>query len=156
MPAPMDIKSLLSPSRTLCGLSEASKKRVLEHVAKVIAQDYPALNPDELFQQLISRERLGSTGIGQGIAIPHCRISNCPNTIAALIKLDKPVDFGSIDDAPVDIVFALVVPDEAHEQHLQTLASLAEVFKINENIEHVRKANTEQELYDTAVSLFDK
>jgi len=152
----MNIKSILSPSRTQCGLSEASKKRVLEHLAKLIAQDFPALDSDELFQQLISRERLGSTGIGQGIAIPHCRISNCPNTVAALIKLDKPVNFEAIDDAPVDIVFALVVPDEAHEQHLQTLAALAEVFRHRENIEQIRKTSSAQELYETALVLFDK
>ncbi|MGH1472417.1 MAG: PTS sugar transporter subunit IIA [Cellvibrionaceae bacterium] len=151
----MNISNILSPSRSICRANGGSKKRVLEETAKVIADDYPAMSADELFRELINRERLGSTGIGQGIAIPHCRVSNCPRAVGVLLTLSDPVDFESVDDKPVDIVFALLVPDEAHEQHLQTLASLAQAFSNEENLNSLRDSETNEELFQTASMLFD-
>ena len=79
----MQIQSLISPKRTLCGVEGGSKKRALELLANTIAQDIPDIDADELFRRLIGRERLGSTGIGHGIAIPHCRVEHCTGTVGA-------------------------------------------------------------------------
>ncbi|MCW8194383.1 PTS fructose transporter subunit IIA [Proteobacteria bacterium 005FR1] len=150
----MDLSNLLSPSRTRSRMQGGSKKRVLEQAAKLIAADYPAVNPDELFRQLISRERLGSTGIGHGIAIPHCRVENCATAVGALLTLEEAVDFEAVDDAPVDVIFTLLVPNEAQEEHLQILASLAQIFGRSENLQKLREAQDDRELYDHAVELF--
>lgn len=150
----MDLSTLLSPSRTRSRIHGGSKKRVLEQAARLIAADYPALDADELFRQLIARERLGSTGIGQGIAIPHCRIENCATAVGALITLEEAVDFEAVDEAPVDIIFTLLVPNEAHDEHLQILASLAQAFGKSENLEQLREASDDQDLYRRTVALF--
>ena len=148
----MQISSILTPRRTQFKVPGDSKKRVLETLAKLIADDLPILNADELFRRLIARERLGSTGIGKGIAIPHCRIENCVSTVGALITLDKPVDYDAIDGEPVDIVFAMLVPEEAHDEHLQTLASLAEMLSQPDYLASLRSAGSDQTLYNAAVS----
>jgi PTS system nitrogen regulatory IIA component len=150
----MDLSTLLSPSRTRSRIQAGSKKRVLEQAAKLIAADYPAVNPDELFRQLIARERLGSTGIGHGIAIPHCRVENYATAVGALLTLEEAVDFEAVDDAPVDVIFTLLVPNEAQEEHLQILASLAQVFGQAENLQKLREAQDDRELFDRAVELF--
>lgn len=150
----MDLKNLLSPSRTRCRIHGGSKKRILEEAARLIAGDYPALNSDELFRQLIARERLGSTGIGNGIAIPHCRVENCATAVGCLITLEEGVDFEAVDDAPVDIIFTLLVPDEAQEEHLKILASLAEAFGRTDNLRMLRQAESDQDLYDRTQALF--
>lgn len=150
----MDITSLLSRSRTYYRIQGGSKKRALQQAADFIVADYPALDPDELFRQLVARERLGSTGIGQGVAIPHCRAQNCPSPIGALITLEDAIDFEAVDDAPVDVLFVLLVPEEAHEQHLQILAKLAQAFGDNANLNTLREAGSDQDLYERAIRLF--
>lgn len=122
----MQVQSFLSQRRTRCGVEASSKKRALEVLSQLIASDQPTLSADEIFKNFTNRERLGSTGLGLGIAIPHCRIKNCASIVGALIKLSKPIDYDAIDGQPVDILFALVVPEEAHDAHLQTLATIAE------------------------------
>jgi len=124
----MLIQKLLTPSRTLCGLEGGSKKRLLEQTSQLIADQNPGLDADAVFAGLLGRERLGSTGIGDGVAIPHCRLQDCPTALGYLITLSEPIDFDSIDGKPVDLIFTLVVPEEACEEHLQTLASAAELF----------------------------
>lgn len=149
----MDIQTLLSPTRTRCKMSGGSKKRVLESLAQLIAADFAEIDPDDLFRRLIARERLGSTGIGQGIAIPHCRIDTRNHTIGALLTLADPVDFDSVDSAPVDIIFAMLVPDDSANDHLQTLAQLAEAFQQEKIVGDLRRANNHDELYTSALAL---
>ncbi len=148
----MQIESLISPGRTLCGIEGGSKKRALELLANTIAQDIPAINADELFRRLIGRERLGSTGIGHGVAIPHCRVENCTGTVGALITLSEPIDFDAIDSQPVDILFAMLVPEDAHDEHLQTLATLAGALNNPEYRQRLRKAESDQSLYQAAIA----
>lgn len=147
----MDVSLILSPRRVLCGAQGISKKRTLETLAQFIAEDIPTLDADELFRNLIAREKLGSTGIGQGIAIPHCRLKNCTGTVGALITLQEPIDFDAIDGKPVDIIFALLVPEEANDEHLQTLAGLAERLSQTSYRESLRKAKDATSLYEAAV-----
>ena len=107
---------------------------------------------DEMFEHLLTRERLGSTGLGEGIAIPHCRI-DCPRPMAALLRLETPVDFDAPDDAPVDLLFVLIVPPGETSAHLTTLAALARLFQSADNRAALRAGASDAELYDTFVSL---
>ncbi len=148
----MQIQSLISPGRTLCGIEAGSKKRALEILANTIAQDIPDIDADELFRSLIGRERLGSTGIGHGIAIPHCRIEHCSGTVGALITLADPIEFDAIDSQPVDILFAMLVPQDAHSEHLQTLAALAEALNKSDYRQRLRAASTNEALFEAALT----
>ena len=148
----MQIQTILAPRRTLCGVKGGSKKRALEFLAHQIAQDIPTINADDLFRRLIARERLGSTGLGHGSAIPHCRSENCTGTIGALIKLETPIDFDAIDSEPVDIIFALLAPEEAHEEHLETLATLAGMFNDPDFRAQIRQADSDEILYNLAIN----
>ena len=124
----MQIDHLLSHDRIACGQSATSKKRVLEAAAALLAGADPSLEPTAVFESLIGRERLGSTGLGHGIALPHGRMPYKGQPIGALITLKDGVDFDALDGHPVNQVFALVIPEESTEEHLQILASLARVF----------------------------
>ena len=137
----MDIASLLSPEFILCKHSSSSKKRVIEEIAEHLGGQLPHLQANTIFKALIAREKLGSTGIGNGIAIPHCRIPSCNKVIGMLITLDKGIDFDAIDNESVDIIFVLLVPEGANENHLKTLAQIAETFSDDSILQSVRHAN---------------
>ncbi len=106
----------------------ASKKKILEYIADRISSEVPEINAKELFEALVSRERLGTTGLGSGVAIPHCRCKACPEPVGLFIRLAEPVDFDSVDRKPVDLVFALIVPEGENQEHLEILKALAEKF----------------------------
>jgi len=120
----MQIDHILTPERIFSGVQGGSKKRVLELIGKLVAQ-HTNLDPDAIYENLIAREKLGSTGFGNGIAIPHCRLEDCHQAIGALLQLDGKIDFDALDGQPVDLIFVLLVPQEATEQHLQILKMLA-------------------------------
>ncbi|MBX9704768.1 MAG: PTS sugar transporter subunit IIA [Gammaproteobacteria bacterium] len=148
----MQIKSLLTSSRTVCGVEAENKKQALEILANTLAQDIPALDASDLLRRFIARERLGSTGIGHGIAIPHCRVSNHDiGAIGALITLTQPVNFEAIDSQPVDILFAMLVPEEAHNEHLQNLAALASALNNDQFRQRLRDATSNEALYEAAI-----
>ncbi len=141
----------LTPARTLDGAPGGSKKRVLENISEFIAESLPELEAEEIFNGLINRERLGSTGLGEGVAIPHCRLESCSTALGALIKLPEPIDYDAIDGEPVDLLFVLLVPVEATEEHLQLLASLAERFNQPSFRAQLRAAQGSEALYKAAV-----
>lgn len=147
----MQLNSILTSARTLCRASATSKKRALENLAQFISEDLKTVSADDLFGSLLARERLGSTGLGDGIAIPHCRVKAVDRPLGALVSLDQPIDFESIDDSPVDLIFVLVVPEEATDEHLNILAGLAERFSDPEFCRALRAATTDRELYDAAM-----
>lgn len=149
----MHIETILSPNRTLNQSVGGSKKRVLETLAQLIADDQPSINAEDVFQSLIARERLGSTGIGEGIAIPHCRFSTDGATLGALMTLKDPVDFDSVDNTPVDIVFAMLVPENTEASHLQILAQLAEALQQEQCVKQLRNAHSNEELYELAIKM---
>lgn len=148
----MQIKNILTLERTLFGVPGGSKKRVLEYFSKFIAQQIPQLDAEEVFSRLIARERLGSTGIGEGVALPHCRISHCNEAIGTFIRLRDKIDFDAIDGQQVDLIFLLLVPEEANEVHLQTLALLAERFANEELRRELRKTDQPEQLYQLITS----
>ncbi len=148
----MLLESILSPQRTYCGALGGSKKRVFEAIADFVCSDVTCIDSNELFTALNAREKLGSTGIGQGIAIPHCRTKNCTCTTGALIKLPQAIEFDAIDGKPVDLMFVLLVPEEACDEHLQTLSTLAKLFNQPEFCEQLRQADNSEALYNAAIS----
>ena len=143
----MSLNSVLTPLRTLDGVPGGSKKRLLEFFSKFISQQLPTLESTEVFDKLIARERLGSTGIGEGIAVPHCRISNCTESVGTFIRLKDKIDFDAIDGKPVDMLFVLLVQEEATDEHLQLLSSLAEKFSDPEFCRTLRTAPNSDALY---------
>lgn len=146
----MLIKSILSEDRTLAKISDTSKKRTLETLASLFASEVNLEDSSELFSHFINRERLGSTGIGQGIAIPHCRFDTKGKTLCACLTLSNPIDFDAVDNEPVDIVFAMLVPENAESDHLETLAKLAESLQQEEYVSKLRAAENAIELYKAA------
>jgi PTS system nitrogen regulatory IIA component len=118
----------IAPERIAKGLEIASKKRLLEALAELLAADAPGLSPELVFERLLERERLGSTGLGHGVALPHARMQDLDEAIGAFIQLREGVDFDAVDDQPVDLAFAMLVPESASEVHLQLLSQLAAMF----------------------------
>lgn len=148
----MQIESLLTAERTRSNLDANGKRGALELLAQTIAQDIPNIDAEDLFRRFLARERLGSTGIGHGIAIPHCRINNSTGAVGALITLNEPIEFDSIDAEPVDILFAMLVPEEAHDEHLKNLAALAGALTRSEFRQRLRVATNNSALYQAAIS----
>lgn len=146
----MIIPELITPDRTLCGIEGVSKKRTLEILANTIARAVPGINADDVFRRLIARERLGSTGIGFGIALPHCRMGCGDKALGALITLKQPIPFDAIDGQPVDILFVMLVPEDANAEHLDTLSSLARSLADENFRERLRGADSDQALFEAA------
>lgn len=143
----MNITEILTPKLTLCQHNTSSKKRILEEISTYVSEQHPYLDANDIFSALIDRERLGSTGIGHGIAIPHCRIAHCTKTIAMLLTLENSIDFDAIDSGKVDIIFVLLVPENAHENHLETLSSIAEKLSSEKTQNDIRNATSNEALY---------
>ncbi len=147
---PLD--DILTPARTVCHVPGSSKKKLFETLAGIISDDQPSLPRDEVFSHLIAREKLGSTGLGRGIAIPHCRADNCTQPLGALVTLAEPIDFDAPDDEPVDLLFVLLVPTEADQQHLDILAGIARLFNQEDFCARLRAAADSVELFAIATS----
>jgi len=149
----MQLGELLTASTIQQGADVASKKRVLEVASEMLATSVQGTDADSIFTALLNRERLGSTGIGSGVGIPHCRISGAEHAVAALMTLEQPIDFDSIDGQPVDLICALIVPDDGNDEHLQTLAGLAELFSNRSALNELRDSQSDQSLLSNAIRL---
>jgi PTS system nitrogen regulatory IIA component len=136
----MQISDILTPERIHCHVEATSKKRVLEYFGKLLAKETPSLTSHDISDSLLERERLGSTCLGKGIAIPHARVAQCNVTLAAFLQLEKGIDFDAVDKQPVDLLFALMVPEHSTEEHLKILAQLAHLFSENEFCEKLRQS----------------
>ncbi|OQW90822.1 MAG: PTS IIA-like nitrogen-regulatory protein PtsN [Thiotrichaceae bacterium IS1] len=136
----MRITDILTPERMLCQVQATSKKRVFEYFSKLLASD-SSLNSHEVFESLLGRECLGSTGLGKGIAIPHARVAQCHVTLAAFVQLECGIDYDAIDKQPVDLLFALMVPENSTAEHLEILAQLADMFSDAKFREKLRQAH---------------
>lgn len=125
------IAKLLPPSNVLLDLDVTSKKRMFEQ-AGLLFENNQGLARSLVFDSLFSRERLGSTGLGEGVAIPHGRIKGLKEAVGAFVRLAQPVPFDAPDGRPVSLVFLLLVPEQATEQHLRILSDLAQMFSDRE------------------------
>ncbi len=144
----MKLENILAPDCTICAAESSSKKSILEKISNIAADKIANTNEKELLLSLMSREKLSSTGIGKGIAIPHGRLNNTDQVVAVLITTKKPIAFDAIDDKPVDIFIAIFVPEDHCQQHLQTLASIARLFSDKNTCKKVRKCQSSAELFD--------
>lgn len=147
----MQLNEVLSLDCTKSAVQCTSKKRALEIISEIAAQ-HSGLDSTQLFECMLSREKVGTTGIGNGIAIPHGRIFDSENAIAVLVQCEEPVDFDAIDNRPVDILFALLVPDDQCKTHLTTLSLMAEKLNDKATLKLLRHAQSDQELYDIMVN----
>lgn len=119
---------LLTAERVRCKEPLGSKKRALELGASLLADAIPGMSRLDIFDALNTRERLGSTGLGQGMALPHGRVAGLDTPLAACITLADPIDFDAPDRQRVDVLFVLLVPRDCSSEHLRILAGLAEMF----------------------------
>ena len=143
----MQLSELLCQECSTRTLQAGSKKRALERVSEMIAAHISSLSQGEIFDSLLGRERLGSTGMGHGVAIPHGRIKGIDKAIGAFIRLEQPVDFDAIDRQPVDLLFFLLVPEHYTDEHLQILSTLAEMFSDEPFCATLREAADDTSLY---------
>ncbi len=147
----MEINQLITPERVKCLSGIGSKKRALESLGHLLSSGAAGIDPTDIFNRLIERERLGSTGLGHGVAIPHGRLEpsddNLPVTLGCFIKLDQAVDFDSPDRQDADLLFGLLVPENCTDEHLQILAALAGMFSNTQFCNQLRSCETDEELY---------
>ena len=141
----MTISALLAPQRIFLDTEISSKKKLLELIANIVA-DQTQMPESAIYNNLLNRERLGSTGLGHGFAVPHARVENLDKTIGCLFRLKEPVNFESPDNQPVDLVFTIIIPQEATEEHLIILSSLASIFSQTDVCEAIRGATSRDEI----------
>ena len=138
----MLISDLLSPERIRIDVQSSSKKRLLELISEELARNSEEFSKREIFESLCARERLGSTGLGKGVAIPHGRVKGSKHVEASFIRLKKPLPFDAVDSQPVDLLFCLAVPEDCGEDHLKLLAQVAELFSDPDLLQQLREAKT--------------
>ena len=139
---------LLSPDRILAGVRINSKKRLLELISETLGQKNKTLSSREIFESLCAREHLGSTALGNGVAIPHGRIKNTTVVEALFIQLVKPLPFDADDGKPVDLIFALTVPEHCTEDHSKLLSNIAERFSDPELQKQLRNSTDAKSIFD--------
>lgn len=127
----------------------SSKKRLLEKISALLGENDSGLTEQTAFQALVERERLGSTGIGEGVALPHGRVKGLKRAVGAFVTLEREMDYDAIDRKPVNIVFALLVPEDANSEHLQILSQLAGLFSKQDVRKKLLNAKNPQDLYSS-------
>lgn len=151
----MELADLVSPEGVLGGLRSASKKQALQDLSAKAAE-VTGLSERVIFDTLLEREKLGSTGVGEGIAIPHGRMSGLDRLYGVFARLENGVDFDSVDDEPVDLVFLLLAPESAGADHLKALARVSRLLRNHEICEKLRGSDDASAIYalltDTAAS----
>lgn len=138
---------LLARDAIVHGLDVASKKQALQEIASLAARR-TGIPEREVFDTLLQRERLGSTGVGNGIAIPHGKLVGLANLSAFFFTLAKPIEFEALDDRPVDLVFVLLAPEDAGADHLKALNKIARTVKQPGMTDKLREADSAAEIYD--------
>ena len=141
----MAISALLSPQKIFIDTEVTSKKKLLELIANIVA-DRSQIGQSIIYNNLLGRERLGSTGLGRGFAVPHARVPDLDKTLGCFFRLKDPVNFDSPDNLPVDLVFTIIISQEATEEHLLILSALARIFSREEVCQAVREAASKEEI----------
>lgn len=142
----MELSDLIGLDDVILPMRVSSKRQLLNDLAEV-ASKKTGLNCREIFETLLQRERLGSTGIGNGIAIPHGKFAGLTGISGIFARLEKPIDFDAMDDQPVDMVFLLLAPDGSGAEHLKALARIARVFRDQSMVEKMRDASSSKIVY---------
>lgn len=142
----MDIDELISPEAVVADLRATSKKHALQELAE-IAAEVTGLEARAVFDVLLERERLGTTGIGNGIAIPHGRMPQLDQLYGVFARLSKPIDYDAIDERPVDLIFLLLAPESAGADHLKALARVSRLLRDQSVCEKLRGSDKPDALY---------
>lgn len=145
------ITELMAPDRVDLDCRITSKKRLMEHIASMLARR-TSVEEQAIFRVLVERERLGSTGVGDGVALPHGRMADIDDAVLALATLSEPLDYQSPDNQDVRIVVGLLVPENANEAHLQLLANLARLLSRADLREELLQANDKDEVFSALKS----
>jgi len=147
----MDLSDLLTPDAVLASLHAQSKKHALQEVCDVAAK-LTGLGEREIFDTILQRERLGSTGVGHGVAIPHGKLHSLDRLVGVFARLIRPVDFEALDDQPVDLVFLLLAPESAGADHLKALARIARILRDTAVAGKLRAAASSEEIYSILIN----
>ncbi len=142
----MDMSDLIAREAVLPSLKAKSKKQALQELSQKAA-DLTGVSKQVIFEALLQRERLGSTGIGKGIAIPHCRMATLKRIIGLCARLAAPIDFEAQDGEPVDVIFLLLAPEEAGADHLKALATVSRLMRSPGTVEKIRRTTDRAALY---------
>jgi PTS system nitrogen regulatory IIA component len=143
----MNLETLVSPDAVQHCDHVTSKKRALEVISELLGHEAGVDDPLPIFELLTEREKLGSTSLGHGVALPHARTALCDRAIGAFIKLDQGIDFDSPDNVPTDLIFALMVPEHYTDEHLKILAGLAGLFSDKNFCQTLRNTANSQDLF---------
>ena len=142
----MEINDLISTESVVANLHATSKKQAIQDLAKKAA-DITGLHERAIFEVLMERERLGTTGVGNGIAIPHGKLANLEKLYGLFARLEKPIDFQSIDEQPVDLIFLLLAPETAGADHLKALARVSRLLRDRTVCDKLRGTDQSEALY---------
>lgn len=142
----MELGDLLTPKGVIPSLKAKSKKQALQELSQRAAE-LTGLQARELFDTLLQRERLGSTGLGRGIAIPHVKLKGLKKIICLFARLEEPIEFDSLDNEPVDLIFLLLAPEHASGDHLKALARISRLLREPDTINRLRAAKDSAALY---------
>jgi PTS system nitrogen regulatory IIA component len=144
------VVELLSPGAVSVGLALPSNKSLFQHLGAVAEREY-GLSASEVAERLTERERLGSTGFGGGVAIPHGKVDGLDHVVGMFVQLEQPVDMKALDDLPVDLVFCLLSPPDAGSEHLKALAQVSRWLRDRTFVAKLRGAGSD----DAAFAIFD-
>lgn len=142
----MEIVDLLTPGSVLSPLRATSKKQALQELARR-AGEMTGLHERTIFDVLLERERLGTTGVGRGIAIPHGKLPELDRLYGVFAVLDQPIDFDAVDDQPVDLLFLLLAPESAGADHLKALARISRLLRDSALCDRLRSVDSTDELF---------
>jgi nitrogen PTS system EIIA component len=142
----MEISDLMTPESVIPNLRVSSKKQALQELAKR-ASDVTGVHERAIFDVLLERERLGTTGVGNGIAIPHGKLPNLDRLYGVFARLERPIDFEAIDEQPVDLIFLLLAPESAGADHLKALARVSRLLRDKAGCEKLRGTDASDALY---------
>ena len=143
----MDLSDLIGPASVLSGIKATSKRQVMQELAAKGAE-ITGVDGRLILETLLDREKLGSTGIGGGIAIPHGKLAELDGIYGAFARLSRPIDFEAMDDQPVDLVFLLLAPEDAGADHLKALARIARILREGGLPDRLRSADNSSKLYE--------
>lgn len=143
------LQQALTASRIKLNEAVSSKKRALELISVLFANDCEELGQDAILDALTTREKIGSTALEKGIALPHCRVKSCLQPLSAIVTLEQGIDFDARDAQPVTLLWALIVPEEATQEHLNLLAEIAGILSDAEKVSLIKSATEPARLYNT-------
>ncbi len=148
----MPLPDIIKPDGVLCNATARSKKHCLEILSELLVRHYADIASDDIFECLVSRERLGCTGLSRGAAFPHCRIDGIDRSVGVMIKLSEPIDFDAADGDPVDLVFGMIVPAEVEDSHRADIRQVTELLADEGLRARLREMTSSKDLYDALIN----